>query len=67
MERGKAELSAVQEVNRDYGLPVLSIANLDDLLSTAARAGQEGRQSTLLNYQEKIQQYRAQYGISGKS
>jgi orotate phosphoribosyltransferase len=32
MERGKGELSAVQEVNRDYGLPVLSVANLEDLL-----------------------------------
>ena len=32
MERGKGDLSAVQEVKREYGLPVISIAALDDLL-----------------------------------
>ena len=33
MERGAGELSAVQEVSRSYGLPVISIATLDDLLA----------------------------------
>src|SRR5512139_3656350 len=32
MERGQGELSAVQEVQRNYGIPVVSIATLDDLL-----------------------------------
>jgi len=33
MERGAGERSAVQEVEAEYGLPVISIANLDDLVS----------------------------------
>ena len=32
MERGLSELSAVQEVKRDYGIPVVAIASLTDLL-----------------------------------
>ena len=32
MERGTGELSAVQEVQRDYGIPVVSVASLDDLM-----------------------------------
>jgi orotate phosphoribosyltransferase len=32
MERGSGELSAVQEVERDYGIPVLAVATLDDLM-----------------------------------
>ena len=32
MERGQGELSATQEVQRNYGIPVVSIATLDDLL-----------------------------------
>ena len=32
MEKGRGELSAVQELARDYGLPVIAIATLDDLM-----------------------------------
>ena len=32
MERGQGEFSAVQEVERSFGIPVLPIATLDDLL-----------------------------------
>ena len=32
MERGQGELSAVQEVRASYGIPVIAIANLKDLL-----------------------------------
>ncbi len=32
MERGTGELSAVQEVQRDYGIPMVSVASLDDLM-----------------------------------
>jgi hypothetical protein len=31
MERGVAALSAVQEVERDYDIPVMAVASLDDL------------------------------------
>ena len=33
MERGSGELSAVQEVQRDYGIPVVAVASLDDLMA----------------------------------
>lgn len=33
MERGLGKLSATQEVQRDYGIPVVAIATLNDLLS----------------------------------
>ena len=33
MERGSGSLSAVQEVERDYGIPVVSVASLDDLMA----------------------------------
>lgn len=33
MERGLGELSAVQEVSRQHGLPVISIVNLNDLVA----------------------------------
>ena len=33
MERGSGNLSAVQEVERDYGIPVVSVATLEDLLA----------------------------------
>jgi len=33
MERGSGSLSAVQEVERDYGIPVVAVATLDDLMA----------------------------------
>lgn len=56
-ERGKAQLSAIQEVERDYGLRVASIVGLDDLLAFL-QTGEQGRQAL-----EAAQAYRAQYGV----
>lgn len=57
MERGSGELSAVQEVERYYHMPVVSIANLDDLAAylrtDAALAGHLG----------SVNQYREKYGV----
>ena len=60
MEKGTGALSAVQEVNRDYDLPVLSIAGLDDLLGYL-RAGAD---SGLLQFEAKVAAYRRDYGIA---
>jgi orotate phosphoribosyltransferase len=57
MEKGKGELSAVQEVNRDYGIPVITIANLDDLVDYL-----KPQHEMKLNLQ-RLQAYREQYGI----
>ena len=56
-ERGQGALSAVQEVERDYRIPVVSIANLNGLI--AYLAGTPG----FTEQQQAIQAYRAQYGV----
>ncbi len=58
MERGLGHLSAVQEVSRDYGLPVVSIVDLNDLARHLA--GQPEWSDTLA----AIERYRAQYGVA---
>ena len=58
MERGLGELSAVQEVSRDYGIPVIGIVNLDDLAGHLT--GKPEWESTL----GAIRAYRAAYGVS---
>jgi orotate phosphoribosyltransferase len=58
MERGQGALSAVQEVEQQFGIPVIPIASLQDLL--AFLADQDGMTENLA----KVQNYRAQYGIS---
>ncbi len=57
MERGLGELSAVQEVSRDYAIPVIGIVNLDDLAQHLN--GKPAWRDTLT----AIQAYREQYGI----
>ena len=57
-ERGQGDLSAIQEVENDYHLPVRSIINLDDLVEYL-----QNRQD-LLNYFEKVQDYRSRYGVN---
>jgi orotate phosphoribosyltransferase len=57
-ERGQGELSATQEVSREYGLPVTSIATLADILATL-----EGRQDGRAHL-ERIQDYRRRYGVA---
>ncbi len=57
MERGQGELSATQEVQRNYGLPVVSIATLDDLLGYLQ--GQGGMMQNL----QAVQSYRDRYGV----
>lgn len=57
MERGLGHLSAVQEVVQDYGMPVISIVNLDDLGHHLT--GKPGWAATLA----AIQAYRDEYGV----
>jgi orotate phosphoribosyltransferase len=57
MERGQGELSAVQEVKRDYGLPVVSIAALNDLLSYLQD------KTELVQNLHAVQSYRDRYGV----
>jgi orotate phosphoribosyltransferase len=57
-ERGQGELSATQEVSRDYGLPVTAIATLADILATL-RARPEERANV-----DRIEEYRRRYGVA---
>ena len=57
MERGLGELSAVQEVQRNYGIPVVSIATLDDLLDYL-----QGEAEMVQNL-AAVQSYRDRYGV----
>jgi orotate phosphoribosyltransferase len=59
MERGQGVLSAVQEVEQQHTMPVVSIVNLDDL--TSYLEGHPEWVATL----EAIRGYRAQYGVAG--
>jgi orotate phosphoribosyltransferase len=58
MERGLGELSAVQEVSRDYGIPVIGIVNLNDLAGHL-----EGKPEWLATL-AAIKAYRSQYGVT---
>ncbi|MBB5017999.1 orotate phosphoribosyltransferase [Chitinivorax tropicus] len=57
MERGKGQLSAVQEVELEYGIPVISIASLDDLVAYLET------QPAMKNNLEAVARYRAEYGV----
>ena len=58
MERGlTSDLSAVQEVERDFGIPVISVASLADLIVFL------NSQSNLQSDLSAVKTYREQYGI----
>ncbi len=58
MERGTGELSAVQEVEQQYRMPVVSIATLDDLIAYM----QSDRK--LASNLTAVGKYREQYGVT---
>ena len=60
MEKGTGELSAVQEVEQQYGLPVIAIANLLDLFTMVEQSGSQ----ELVKYLEPMKAYRAKYGVA---
>ena len=56
-ERGQGELSAIQEVERDYATPVISIVSLSQVLEYLAGDNQ------LKQHLPAVEAYREQYGI----
>ncbi|HGS5287711.1 TPA: orotate phosphoribosyltransferase [Vibrio parahaemolyticus] len=56
-EKGKGELSAIQEVERDFGCAVISIVSLGDLITYLEEKG------NATEHLEAVQAYRAEYGI----
>ncbi|MCK3658293.1 orotate phosphoribosyltransferase [Pasteurellaceae bacterium Pebbles2] len=57
-EKGKGELSAIQEVEKDYQCDVLSIVDLDDLMNFIATDSQYSE------YLPSMKAYRESYGVA---
>jgi orotate phosphoribosyltransferase len=55
-----SEHSAVQEVTKAYGMPVLSIGNLNDLLEYISA----GADQDLARYKDAVTAYRTRYGVA---
>ncbi len=63
-ENTLSQRSAVQEITLEYGIPVISIGNLDDLLNHLANAGgNDGTQNELSQHQAAVAAYRSRYGV----
>ena len=58
MERGTGALSAIQEVRDRFGIPVISIASLDDLVTFLRARGNMAQQLRL------VERYRKEYGVN---
>jgi orotate phosphoribosyltransferase len=58
MERGSGELSAIQEIEKRHGIPVVSIATLDDLLRWL------GERAEYRQHLQAIREYRQLYGVA---
>ena len=58
MERGTGELSAVQEVARDYGIPVVAVATLDDLMAYLRQ------RPDFKAHETAVARYRQEYGVA---
>lgn len=56
-ERGQGALSAAQEVTAEFGIPVVAIARLADLLTLTAERPELAQQ------QERLARYRSEYGV----
>jgi len=56
MERGQGERSAVREVQEAFGIPVIAIATLDDVMAFIANRPE------LTRYADEVAAYRTQYG-----
>ena len=52
-ERGQGELSAIQELERDTGIPVVSIIKLNDIISYLKESGDEQQLDAVVAYREK--------------
>ena len=58
MEKGKGELSAVQEVKEEFGINVFSIVTINDIIEAIRNGVIEGKE-----YLDKMIEYRNTYGV----
>lgn len=57
-EKGKGELSAIQEVERDFGAQVVNIVSLNDVINFLKD------DDTFKEYLPKVEAYRAEFGVA---
>ena len=57
-EKGKGELSAIQEVERDFNAQVVSIVSLNDVITFLKD------DDTFKEYLPKVEAYRAEFGVA---
>ena len=60
MERGTGALSAVQEVEQDYGIPVEAVATLDDLMAFLRH------RPDFAAHEAAVVRYRKEYGVAAQ-
>ena len=60
-ERGRGELSAIQEVERDFKVPVVSIIRLEHLVEYLNEKSEENAE--FAGHLAAIERYRAEYGV----
>ncbi len=58
-EKGRSELSAIQEIERDYGVPVISLVNLQQIIDYLEAEGSP----MLKDHLEAVRAYRDEYGV----
>ena len=58
MERGTGALSAVQEVTQEYGIPVVSVITLDDIMAFLRK------RPDFKAYEAAVARYRQEYGVA---
>lgn len=57
-ERGESDLSAIQELERTYGIPVLSIITMSHIIDYLEQSGGDHTESL-----EAMREYRSRYGV----
>jgi len=58
-EKGNSELSAIQEIEKEFSIPVISIINLQQIIGYL----EEQQDEALGNYLGAMKEYQQQYGI----
>ncbi len=58
-ERGRGERSAIQEVEQEFGIPVISIVTIDEVILYLEQVGEQP------DMIERIRAYRTDYGVDG--
>ena len=58
-EKGQGELSAIQEIETDYDMPVISIINLQQILDYLSLSDGKGFEE----YLQPMQAYKQDYGV----